>query len=225
MKKLSNVLWGMVLIAVGVIWALNALDIISFDVFFQGWWTLLIIVPCAIGLFTEREKTGNLVGIAIGVLLLLCSRGILSFKMLGRLLVPALVVIFGLKLVFNGVFGNKGKEMFKRMKQEGKPLKNVSAAFSGCDLHYDNEVFEGAELSAVFGGVSCDLRKAIISQDCAISVTAVFGGIDILVPPGINVKVNTNCIFGGSSNKTGIYQNTPTIYVSGNCIFGGVEIK
>lgn len=225
MKKLNNVLWGIVLVAVGVVWALDLLGIMDVNIFFKGWWTMFIIIPCTIGLFTEREKTGNLVGIAIGVCLLLCSWDILSFKLLGKLLVPALIVIFGLKLVFNGLFGNKGKEMLKKMKQEGKSFKTGSAAFSGCDLNYDNQVFEGAELTAVFGGISCDLRKAIINQDCAISVTAVFGGIDILVPPGINVKVNANGIFGGTSNKTATYQNAPTIYISGNCIFGGVEIQ
>ncbi|MEE1115844.1 MAG: hypothetical protein UH851_03185, partial [Clostridia bacterium] len=39
--------------------ALNAFNITDIDVFFDGWWTLFIIIPCAIGLFTEREKIGG----------------------------------------------------------------------------------------------------------------------------------------------------------------------
>ena len=61
MKKAGSVLWGIVLIAAGVIWALNEFNVTSINVFFDGWWTLFIIVPCAIGLFTEREKTGNII--------------------------------------------------------------------------------------------------------------------------------------------------------------------
>ena len=225
MKKASSVLWGIVLIAAGVILALNVFDIADIDIFFDGWWTLFIIVPCTIGLFTEREKTGNIIGIVIGVLLLLCCQDILSFSVLWKLLVPAIIVIIGLKMVLTGILGNKANEILKNMKLEGKKPKTGCAVFSGCDLNYDSEVFEGAELTAVFGGVECDLRNAIIDRDCAIQVSAIFGGIDIFVPAGINVKVNANSIFGGVSNKTKVHPNAPTVYVSGICMFGGVDIK
>ena len=225
MKKASNVLWGIVLIAAGVVLALNVLNIADIDIFFDGWWTLFIIVPCGIGLFTEREKTGNIIGIVIGVFLLLCCQDILSFSMLWKLLVPAIIVIVGLKLVLTGLLGNKANEIMKKLRLEGKEPKAGFAAFSGCDMNYDGEAFEGAELTAVFGGVKCDLRNAIIEKDCAIQVSAIFGGIDIFVPAGINVKVSSNSIFGGVSNKTAVYQNAPTIYISGTCMFGGVEIK
>ena len=49
--------------------------------------------------------------------------------------------------------------------------------------------------------------------------------IDIFVPDNINVKVSSNCIFGGISNKTSVHKDAPTIYISGTCMFGGVEIK
>ncbi len=225
MNKTSRVLWGIVLIAAGVILALNVLGITNIDIFFDGWWTLFIIVPCGIGLVTEREKTGNLIGVLIGVFLLLCCWDILSFTMLWKLLVPAIIVIIGLKLVFTGLFGNKANELMKKLRMEGKEPRTGCATFSGCDINYDGEVFEGAELTAVFGGVKCDLRNAFIDKDCAIQVTSVFGGIDILVPDNINVKVNSTGIFGGVSNKTKVQHNAPTLYVSGTCMFGGVDIK
>ena len=56
MKKISSILWGIVLVAVGVLLALNALNVTHIDVFFDGWWTLFLIVPCTIGLFSERER-------------------------------------------------------------------------------------------------------------------------------------------------------------------------
>lgn len=225
MKKVSSILWGVVLIAAGVLLALNALNITQIDIFFDGWWTLFIIVPCAIGLFTEREKTGNIIGVIVGVALLLSCQGILSFSLVWELLPPAIVVIVGLKLVLSGVFGNKANEMISRMKADGKNPRVGFAAFSGCDVNYDAEIFEGAELVAVFGGVKCDLRNAIITKDCAIQVTAAFGGVDILVPENVNVKTNTVSLFGGTSNKTVARRDMPTIYISGVCMFGGVEIK
>ncbi len=225
MKKASRILWGVVLIVAGGLFALNALNITNIDLFFDGWWTLFIIVPCAVGLFTEREKTGNIIGLAVGVFLLLCCQDILSFSILWKLLVPAVIVVIGLKMVFSGLFGNKANEMLQKLKESGNKPQVSCATFSGCDLNYDGEVFEGAELTAVFGAVKCDLRNAIIDKDCAIQVSAIFGGVDIFVPDHINVKVNSTSIFGGISNRTSAQKDAPTVYVSGTCMFGGVEIK
>ena len=226
MKKVSKIVWGLVLVAAGVLFALNSLDITDVDVFFDGWWTVFIIIPCTVGLFSEREKTGNIIGILIGVFLLLCCQDILDFGMLWKLLVPAIIIIIGLKMVFGGFFANKVNEIISEIKQNGSTPKVGCATFSSVNLNFDGEVFDGAELTAVFGGVKCDLRNAVIEKDCAVEVTAVFGGIDIYVPDYVNVKVNSNCLFGGVSNKTKQNkENTVTVYVSGTCMFGGVDIK
>lgn len=224
MKKISNIIWGIVLIAAGTLFALNALNITNINIFFDGWWTLFIIIPCAIGLFCEREKTGNIIGIFVGVFLLLCCWDILSFSLLWKLILPLIIIAIGLKMIFNGFLGNKANEIIAQIKENGGEAKVCCATFSGCDINYDGEFFEGAQLSAVFGGVECDLRGAIIEKDCAIRVSAIFGGIDILVPENINVKVNSNCIFGGISNKTSAHKDAPTVYISGICMFGGVDI-
>lgn len=225
MKKVSNIIWGLVLVAVGVLFALNALGVTNIDIFFDGWWTLFIIIPCAVGLFTQQDKLGNLIGLLIGVFLLLCCREVLSFSMIWKLLVPAIVVIIGLKMVFNGLFGRKKSESIVTLKKgEGAPVVG-SAVFSGYEFNCNGKVFEGAKLAAVFGGVECDLRNAVIEQDCAIQIAAVFGGIDILVPDNVNVKVNTTCIFGGIDNNVTFHSDAPTIYISGACIFGGADVK
>ena len=58
---MKNMLWGIVLIAIGIVLGLNALDITNIDLFFDGWWTLFIIIPCFIDLFKDKDKTGNIV--------------------------------------------------------------------------------------------------------------------------------------------------------------------
>jgi hypothetical protein len=115
--------------------------------------------------------------------------------------------------------------VLSKMKADGDTPKVCCATFSGCNISYDNETFTCAELTAVFGGIKCDLTNAIIQCDCAIQVSAIFGGIDILVPENMNVKVSTTSIFGGSSNKTTPKKDVPTLYISGICLFGGVDIK
>lgn len=226
MKRLNRILWGIVLVALGVIFALNAFDIIKVDVFFDGWWTLFIIVPCGIGLFSENDKSGNLIGLLIGVLLLLSCQGILTTATIWKLIIPVIIIFIGLKLIFGGMFGNKAEKIFSKMKDNGEEPKVSCAVFSGQNLNFNGEVFKGAEFTAVFGGLKCDLRGAVIENDCAINVSAIFGGITIYVPSYVNVKINSNSIFGGISNKAINSQaNSITVYVSGTCMFGGVDIK
>lgn len=227
MKKLSKILWGIALVAIGGIFALNAFGVTDIEVFFDGWWTLFIIVPCLIGIFSEREKTGNIIGLLIGVFLLLCCQNVLGFDMLWKLAVPAIIVIIGLKLIFGAVFGDKAIKLLESSKQNGDNIKTGCATFSGQDMNFDGEVFDGAELNAVFGSVKCDLRRAIIEKDCAVTASAIFGGIDILVPDYVNVKVNSNSIFGGVSDKyyRPTVQGAVTLYINATCMFGGVEIK
>ena len=227
MKKASNLIWGVLLVAAGIILGLNAFGFTHIDLFFDGWWTLFIIVPCAIGLFNSYDKVGSLIGIGIGVVLLLCCQDILRFDMLWKLLFPAIIVIIGLKMILGNFWGGQGSQAFKQIENGSGTAKGGAATFSGTTLDYTGEVFEGATLDAVFGGLKCDLRGAIINGDCAINASAIFGGIDIYVPAGMNVKVRSNSFFGGVSGKE--QRNSPsnqhTLYLNATCLFGGVEVK
>lgn len=226
MKKIKSILWGVLLIAAGVLFALKVLNIIDFNVFFDGWWTLFIIVPCAIGIFTESDKLGSIIGVATGVFLLLCCQDVLSFELVRKLFVPIVIIIIGIKLVVGSLIGNKANSIYAKMKEDGAVPKEYYATFSSRNLNFGGEYFENAELNAVFGGVKCDLSNAIIEKDCVVKVSAIFGGITINVPENVNVKVSTNSIFGGATNKIeSTDKNRPTIYVNGICMFGGVEIK
>ena len=123
MKSFGNVLWGIVLIVVGLIIGGNALGITNINIFFDGWWTLFIIVPCFIGLFKEREKTGNIIGLLIGIALLLCCQDILDFDMIWKLALPVVLIIIGISFIFKDTFNHKINEEIKKLNNEFN-LKN-----------------------------------------------------------------------------------------------------
>ena len=59
MKKLNGIVWGIVLVAAGVLLGLNAFGITDIDIFFDGWWTLFIIVPMGlVAFFAFTDKSG-----------------------------------------------------------------------------------------------------------------------------------------------------------------------
>lgn len=227
MKRVSNILWGLVLVAVGVVLALKAFDVFDFEIFFDGWWTLFIIVPCFISLITDRDKTGSIIGLAVGVVLLLAAQGVFRFDMVWKLILPFIAVVIGLRLIFKDVFNKKSREVMNKIKEKGVPMKQYCATFSGQNADFSNEEFDGAELTAVFGGVKCDLRQAIMKEDCVINICSVFGGVTVYVPENVNVKISSTSIFGGISDdrKVRTNGNPVTLYINGNCIFGGAEIK
>jgi len=104
-----------------------------------------------------------------------------------------------------------------------------SAVFAGREIRVDNSLFQGADLTAMFGGIDMNLKNAIIQKNVTIEVKAIFGGVDIIMPSNVRVVVDVSTIFGGVDNGTrtplGADENTPTVFIKGTCIFGGVEVK
>ena len=43
--KAKKLIWGFLFIAAGVLLILHRLNILNVDIFFNGWWTLFIIIP------------------------------------------------------------------------------------------------------------------------------------------------------------------------------------
>lgn len=236
MKRTNQILWGFVLLAIGLIWGGNTLGITDIDLFFDGWWTLFIIVPCFIGLLSGKDILGSLIGMGIGVLLLLNAQDILNLSMVWKLLVPSILVLIGIRIIFGSVnYNRKSKEVHVHIEHSATedapksqaPVRSWTAVFSGEELKFSNETFDGINLTSVFGGIDLDLRSAIIEHDCTIRATSVFGGVDILVPDNVNVKISSNSVFGGIENKASHRDipGAPTLYIQGTCLFGGVDIK
>lgn len=228
MKNFGNILWGIVLIAIGLIIGGNALGITNINIFFEGWWTLFIIIPCFIGLFKEREKTGNIIGLLVGIALLLCCQKVLSFDMVWKLALPVILIIIGISFIFKDTFDRNVSEKIKKLNENKNKDNDYCATFSSQNVNFDGEKFNGADLTAVFGGVKCDLKNAIIENDVVINASSIFGGTEIYIPDNVKVKIKSSSIFGGvdEKKKKAVTDNEAhTIYINAVCIFGGVEIK
>lgn len=229
MKDLSRILWGIVLVLIGIIWGLNATGVTNIDIFFDGWWTLFIIVPSAISLVNPKNngKVSSVICLVIGIFLLLGSLDVFDFDILWEILLPVIVVIIGLSLIF----GNKAKTTLKE-KIDNTDFSNVeviTATFGEQNINKSGEKFEKANLDAVFGSIKLDLRDADLKNETFIKASAIFAGITILVPKDVEVKIKSTPIFGGVTNE-GLDEKTnknakKTVYVDGFTLFGGIEIK
>lgn len=228
-NRISNVVWGLLLILIGIGYAGGNLGIWDFNIFFRGWWTLFILVPCIINLIQYGPNGGNIAGICVGVVLLLGAQGILAFSMIRKLLVPAILILIGLSILLSNtkrrITDQQGNQI--PFEKTGMGGSDVSGVFDGKKVQYDGQLFEGATVSAVFGGVNMDLRMAVIERDVRIDATAIFGGVEIYVPANVVVKVMSTPVLGGVSNRAMAPTEVPchTLYVNATCVFGGVDIK
>ena len=233
MKNAIKILFGIGLIAAGVLWILSVLDVITFSIFFPGWWALFIIVPCFLNLFTDHDRIGSIFGILIGVILMLCAQGTLQWSDFWKFAISALLIMIGLKILIGKSFvcGREGspeaKRAVKEINRDGKNIKYYEVQFGKEFLSFDEEIFEGVDVKAGFGAVRLDLRKAHIQPDAVIRLDCSFCGVEILLPDSIVLKLATDTAFGGIDDKRNSKptEGPVTLYLAGQINFGGIEIK
>ncbi len=215
MKKLDKIFWGIILIVIGLIFLGNNLDWWQVEIFFKGWWSLFIIIPSVYGLFKKESFTGSFISLTVGILLLLAAQDIIAWSMIWKIIVPVIIIIFGLRLIF----------IPKREKTIDKAnSKSYVAVFSGIDEKI-MKLESDFTATTVFGGIELDLRKAKIDKDVVIECISIFGGIDLKLPEGVNLKINGVPIFGGVDNKYDENSDAKvTIYLNYTCVFGGIDI-
>lgn len=234
-NKLSNIIWGLIFVIIGVGIAGDVMDLWEFNLFFRGWWTLIIIIPCLVSIIQNGINVGSVTGLIIGVMLLIAQYVRFDFNY-WKLIIPTILIIIGLRIIFQGIKRkptlNRDKSIHVEVHTDNQTnyhtadRKSYSAIFASNNIRVTDR-FTGIDLNAIFGGMALDLRDAIIDSDVEITATAVFGGIDIYVPRGVQIKVNNVPIFGGVSNKS-VYSAEPgayTIYLNSTTMFGGIDIK
>jgi hypothetical protein len=82
---------------------------------------------------------------------------------------------------------------------------------------------------AIFGGVELDFREAILPPDGVdVTVVAIMGGVEVIVPPGVNVEMGGIAIMGGfdqsGDDTVEPDPRAPTIRVNGLALMGGVNV-
>ncbi len=87
---------GSVLLVLGVLLLLDLFNVFEFNLFFNGWWTLILIIPAILSMSRTGISVGNTVLLVLGVGFLLQEQG-WNFK---GYLVPAIFIIIGLGILF-----------------------------------------------------------------------------------------------------------------------------
>ena len=211
-----NLFWGIVLIVVGILFLGRNMNWWNFSIFFEGWWTLFLIVPSIISLVRKESMGTSFLVLVLGILMLLASQEVIEWSTIWKVFLSIIIMVVGLSIIF-------GNRKVKTKKVKGN-AKEYVAIFSGVD-EVINKIESDFKMTAVFGGIELDMRDVTLDSDLVIDCFTLFGGIDIRLPKDVKVEVNGLPIFGGVENK---YRNNHeakvTVYINHTTICGGVDL-
>jgi predicted membrane protein len=218
-QTIVRIITGLFVIALGVGALLDALNILNFWEQFGRWWPLLLIGGGILLFINDfRQYIAAVALVIVGAILQLNTLDIVQINV-WSVIWPVLIIAAGLSIIVN----RTGKTAKNVRIQD---LDGVSAIFAGNESINKSKDYKGGRATAVFGGVSIDLRDAVIKGEATLEVFALFGGIELKVPREWQVKHSVFPILGGVESKAqGDGEKAPTLYITGTVALGGVEVR
>lgn len=217
----TRLVTGFTILAIGVGALLDALQLIPFWSWLGTWWPVLVILAGLIVLAGDARKNyiWSLALIIVGGFFLLKNLDYVDFNIFA-LIAPVIIIAIGLSVLVNS--SNRAK-----IPTGTRDVDDIVAVFSGSEAKNKSHEYKGGKISAIFGGVTLDLRDAKIKGEAHLDVFTLCGGVELKVPRDWKVVVKTTPIAGGVENKSEGTDDTksPTLILTGTVALGGVEIK
>lgn len=218
-----HLMFGLLIIFIGVVFTLDNLDIVSADRFLAYWPAGLIVIGAA-KLWQVRSGHGSALGgvffVIAGSWMLLHTLDMVDVSIISFW--PLLLVLAGGVVVWQSIRGPR-----LRGDAAGGAVVNATAILSGVQRGSNARNFRGGELTAFMGGCEIDLRQAAIHGEAVIDVFAMWGGIEIRVPETWTVIGRVTPIMGGFEDTTRASGDARahTLTIRGVVLMGGVEVK
>jgi uncharacterized membrane protein YhaH (DUF805 family) len=220
-RSISVAIVGIIIIAAGAVLLAGNLGVIDSHYVFRNFGPVVLFILGAAVLMRRRHDQ-----VLAGLLLMFVGAWGFATQQqwikihFWAVIGPVMLVLVGGSVVWRA---------FNRPVPEGAGDAYIRtfALFSGAELR-PTVPFEGADVTAIMGGVKLDLSNAPMARDTAvIDVFALMGGTEIFVPRDWDVTVRVVSLMGGCSDKrrpaTGLA--TRHLVIQGMAVMGGVEIK
>ncbi len=229
----SQFVFGILIIAVGIIFMLDNLQIIDAGTVLYFWPTLLIVFGVSKAA-QSTNRSGQIFGwifIAVGALMLLDRMDIINFRIWDWW--PVILIIVGVNFLRGSRSRFQMKTEFSSQPpfpsaEDGNSYIRNTALMSGVKRIITSKDFRGGELSALMGGCEVDLRDAEMKgSQVVIDVNIIMGGLELRIPTGWTVVVETTPIMGGVEDRSYPAKDGTgkRLVLTGTIIMGGIEVK
>src|SRR5690606_15642768 len=204
----------------GALLLADRMGYVDFGQVVSTWWPTLIVLA---GLTHLRHQATRWFGV-----ILVVGGGLWQFNRLGLLPTglaqafwPLLLILLGLLLVFRGGWQDG-------YLHEGDASFGSMALFSSRNHVVKTDNLRKAQVTAVFADTDVDLREAKLDSDGAyVDLVAIFGDIDVIVPPTWQVDLKTASILGDVRDRRAPAGEgpAPMLTIGGVAVFGDIEIR
>lgn len=217
---------GLALVAVGVVFLLQTLGLNVAQGLVR--WIPLLFVLLGVWQLVVTDRRNWL-----GPALLIVAAGLVQLAALDVLTWGTLFKLWPLALVAMGLSillgWQTGRAAMGSVTSDGE-FARVLAIFAGSERQVTSQNFRGAEVTALFGGASLDLRTATVAQPPArVQVFAMFGGVGMKASADMLIRSEVVAIFGGAEDnrrqRKMLADERPEVLVTGLVMFGAFEIK
>lgn len=220
MKQISTrTVTGILIIIVGLALLLSSLNVWNFGDVVSTWWPLVIVAVGVILFINDHSAyLWSLLVVAFGTILQLNHLDVIDVNP-WQLIWPVVIIVVGVSILTSRAAA--GKKLSKADRHD------VTAVLSGSEQKNNSQDYKGGKVTAIMGGASIDLRKAIINKEATLDLFAFWGGIEIVVPENVVVKNQISNILGGTEDKTTspTKKDAPILNIIGDVVMAGVEIK
>jgi hypothetical protein len=220
----SRLLFGLLVIALGVLFMLDNLGIARAGDILRWWPALFVVYGVA-----RITGWGCRVHLASGVFFTVLGSWMLlhTFHLvrLGILdLWPLVLILLGASMVT----GTLQRARSSPGGQDSSPSLNALALLSGVQRKVVAQDFRGGDVTAIMGGHEIDLRPARMAEGQAVLDLFVWwGGVELRVPEDWRVSVEAHPIMGAVVDETRapIGEARGVLVLRGLVVMGGVEVK
>jgi len=239
-KNPGRALSGFIIAIIGIALLLNNMHL-DIPEWVLSWSNFLILIGVFIGVRRNFKGIAWLILILIGAYNTLDNMN-LDFDPSKYALGFGLVIV-GAFMIFrpkdSQLFGRKRKDKNKAnfdfsestndKTANNNDIIDVTAIFGGSTQTVYSKNFQGGDIMAIFGGADIVMTQADFHETVSLDVTAVFGGIKLIVPQNWAIKSNVTALFGSVEDKRShlmpLSEMTKTLILDGTALFGGIEIK
>lgn len=213
-RSIAPLVFGLLLILAGV----GYMGVVVFDwdftVFFDGWWTLFIIVPALVSIFANGPKPFNIAAFLLGGLLLLRAQGFIPARHFGTIIISGAILYCGIALVIKFFRGSTAKQAGNAYYYQSND--NTANSASGTE----NQTYAGAANENNYN------KKYSSCYDCTDNAcyNAILSGIDIRNTSADFQGAKISAILGGADIdlRDAIVKRDVVVYAT--AVMGGIDI-
>ena len=219
MEKKFNIV-TFILLDLYIITALILSLCTKINIFFKGWYLLLILIPCISRLLFYKSRINSLMALASIIVVYLTIINKLEFNKCFIILICIGIITIGMNVVINSIFVpdyytfNRDTRFYWSLFSETKEVVS-------------NVKFNGCTIWSIFGSTTLNLYQSKIEDNSVIKVVSIFGSTNVMVKENTNIILKSINIFGDSKNLVPESKNkkSKNVYIKSKSIFGSFRVR